>query len=62
MLILTRRAGESIYIGDNIKVKVLNAERGQARIGIEAPKDVPVNREEIWRAKDRTSKRRGNSR
>ncbi len=49
MLILSRRASETICIGDNIFVTVLSCERGNVRIGIEAPKDVPVHREEIYR-------------
>lgn len=48
MLILTRRRGESIYIGDTIIVTVLSAERGSVRIGVKAPKDVPVHRFEVW--------------
>lgn len=48
MLILTRRRGESIYIGDTIIVTVLSAERGSVRIGVKAPKEVPVHRHEIW--------------
>ena len=46
MLILTRKKGESIAIGDNIQIQVLNVKGGQVRIGIEAPRDVSVNREE----------------
>jgi len=46
MLILTRKKGESIAIGDNIQIQVLNVKGGQVRIGIEAPRDVQVNREE----------------
>jgi len=46
MLILTRKKGESIAIGDNIQIQVLNVKGGQVRIGIEAPRDVRVNREE----------------
>jgi carbon storage regulator len=48
MLILTRRANERILIGDNIFVTVLASNRGFARIGITAPKDVSVHREEIY--------------
>lgn len=46
MLILTRKKGESIAIGDNIQIQVLNVKGGQVRIGIEAPREVRVNREE----------------
>jgi carbon storage regulator len=47
MLILMRRAGESIHIGRNIVVTLVSLERNRARIGIQAPRDVPVDREEI---------------
>ncbi len=46
MLILTRKPGEVITIGDHIQVHVLSIKGGQVRIGIDAPKDIPVNREE----------------
>jgi len=46
MLILTRKKGEAIAIGDNIQVQVLNVKGGQVRIGIDAPREVRVNREE----------------
>ena len=49
MLILTRRVGESIMIGDEIKVTVLHNQRSnQIRLGIEAPKELAVHREEIY--------------
>ena len=48
MLILTRKLGESITIGDNIKVQVLGIRGRQVRLGIEAPEDVVVHREEIY--------------
>ncbi len=48
MLILTRRLGESITIGDSIKVSVLGIHGRQVRIGIDAPSDVVVHREEIY--------------
>jgi carbon storage regulator len=48
MLILTRRLRETLRVGDNIKVHVVAVKGGQIRIGVEAPKDVPVHREEVW--------------
>lgn len=49
MLILTRKLGESIAIGDDIKITFLDINGRQLRIGIEAPKNVPVHRGEIYR-------------
>jgi carbon storage regulator len=48
MLILTRRVGEALMIGDNISISVLGVKGNQVRIGIDAPKDVAVHREEIF--------------
>ncbi len=50
MLIVTRRAGEKIMLGDDISVQVMEIVGNQVRIGIQAPKSVPVYREEIWEA------------
>jgi carbon storage regulator len=47
MLVLSRKLGEKIVIGDNIVVTVVKIDRNQIRIGIEAPHDIPVYREEI---------------
>jgi carbon storage regulator len=48
MLILTRRVGESLMIGNNVTVTVLGVKGNQVRIGVNAPKDVAVHREEIF--------------
>ena len=46
MLVLTRRKGESIAIGENIQIQVLSVKGGQVRIGVNAPREIAVNREE----------------
>jgi carbon storage regulator len=48
MLILTRRLNESLMIGDEVKITVLGVKGSQVRLGIEAPRDVSVHREEIF--------------
>ena len=48
MLVLTRKLGESIVIGDNIKVKVIAVHGNQVKLGIEAPVGISVHREEIY--------------
>lgn len=49
MLILTRRVNETINIDNNIQVKIISVKGGQVRIGVAAPKDVIVHREEIYK-------------
>lgn len=48
MLILTRKSGETITIGENIQIRVLGIKGGQVRIGVDAPREVSVNREEVF--------------
>ncbi|ADK14037.1 carbon storage regulator [Clostridium ljungdahlii] len=48
MLVLGRKPGEYIVIGDNIKVKVIKSEAGDLRLAIDAPRDVEITRGEVW--------------
>ena len=48
MLILTRKVGESLLIGDDVSITILNIRGNQVKIGVQAPKDVSVHREEIY--------------
>lgn len=60
MLILTRRVGETLMIGEKIAVTVLGVKGNQVRIGVTAPKDVAVHREEIYDRIRREQSENGN--
>jgi len=47
MLVLSRKLGEKIHIGDNICITIVDIDRGKIRLGIEAPRDVPIFRQEL---------------
>ena len=49
MLVLSRKMGESIHVGDSVTITVLGVARGQVKIGIDAPRELAVHREEIYR-------------
>lgn len=61
MLILTRRVGESVVIGDDVSVTVLGVKGNQVRLGVNAPRDVAVHREEIYEKIQQESAAAGNS-
>ena len=48
MLVLTRRIGEVIRIGDDVSICILDIQRGQVRVAIDAPREIPVHREEVY--------------
>lgn len=56
MLVLSRKLGETITIGGNIVITVVDIDRGKIRLGIEAPKDVPILRGELLPATDKKTK------
>lgn len=47
MLILTRRQGQALFIGDEVSVTVLGVRGGQVRLGVQAPRDIAIHREEV---------------
>jgi carbon storage regulator len=57
MLVLSRKRNESIVIGQGITVTVIDIRGDKVRLGIDAPKDLPVDRREVWEAKQRESLR-----
>ena len=60
-MILTRKVGESVLIGDGIKVSILAVKGNQVRVGIDAPKDVSVHREEVRARLQAEAQNRGES-
>ncbi len=61
MLILTRRVGETVVIGNDVDVTVLGVKGNQVRIGVKAPKEIAVHREEIYQRICRESEQRAGS-
>jgi carbon storage regulator len=62
MLMLSRKPGERIFIGDNIIVSIERLHGMQVRVGIEAPKELTVHREEVWRDIKKREKEQTNGR
>lgn len=62
MLVLSRDKGESVMVGDNVKITVLEIRGNKVRLGIEAPREVSVNRMEVYEAikRERQSREKGN--
>jgi carbon storage regulator len=61
MLILTRRVGETLMVGDEVTVTVLGVKGNQVRIGVNAPRDVAVHREEIYERIKQEQNQTGNT-
>lgn len=55
MLVLTRRVGETLIIGDNVKLTIVGVKSGQVRVGIDAPKEIQIQREELLLKQDKTA-------
>ncbi|BBN60193.1 carbon storage regulator CsrA [Hydrogenovibrio marinus] len=55
MLVLTRRVGETLIIGDNVKLTIVGVKSGQVRVGIDAPKEIQIQREELLLKQDKNS-------
>ncbi|MCI0465335.1 MAG: carbon storage regulator [Gemmataceae bacterium] len=53
MLVLSRKLGEKIYINENICITVVDIDRGKIRLGIEAPREVPIFRQELLQGKEK---------
>ena len=61
MLVLSRKLGEKIFIGENICITVVDIDRGKIRLGIEAPRDVPIFRQELLPLKGNETNVSGNA-
>ncbi len=61
MLILTRRIGESLLVGDDVKITILEIQGNQIRLGIKAPREIEVHREEIYQRIKQEQKRNRNN-
>jgi carbon storage regulator len=61
MLVLTRKRGQSIIIGDNIEVNIIDVQGEQVKIGINAPKSVTIHRDEIYKEIQEENKRAANA-
>lgn len=54
MLVLSRKKNEAIVVSNNVRITIVDVRGDKVRLGIEAPKDVPVHREEVWQEIQRT--------
>ena len=60
MLVLTRRENESVVIGDNVEITILYVSGNKVRLGISAPKDIPIHRKEVYQAIQLQMRKNGN--